>query len=249
MRKHTMTNRPNRPELKKSINKNSHGAQRQNQPVYQQIFDAILAQNLLPGTKLPEDELATIFEVSRTVVRSALQKLAHSRIIDIQPNRGAIVASPGSTQAKEILAARRLIEGAIIREAVSSVSKNDLQQLRAMVGEEQTNFELENREIGIRLSGNFHLALAAVSGNTTLAGFMKVLVPQTSLIIAKYEKPGFTHCSHDEHFHLLDVIEAGDTEKAIVLMDEHLQHIEDKLNLAGENLPKDLHQIFTKAAK
>ena len=75
-------------ELKRSA------AQPQDQFIYHQIFDAILAQRLLPGTKLTEDELAGIFDVSRAVVRRALLRLSHERIVDIRPNRGAVVASP-----------------------------------------------------------------------------------------------------------------------------------------------------------
>ncbi len=44
--------------------------------MYASMKAAILAHSLQPGTKLPEDELAEVYAVSRTVVRSALQALA-----------------------------------------------------------------------------------------------------------------------------------------------------------------------------
>ena len=53
--------------------------------IYYQVFDAILAQRLLPGTKLTEDELADIFAVSRAVVRRALLRLSHDNIVEIRP--------------------------------------------------------------------------------------------------------------------------------------------------------------------
>ena len=47
--------------------------------VYLGLRDAILTHALTPGTKLPEDELGEVYSVSRTIVRSALQSLAHDR--------------------------------------------------------------------------------------------------------------------------------------------------------------------------
>jgi DNA-binding GntR family transcriptional regulator len=131
-----------------------------------------------------------------------------------------------------------------VREAVGAASADDLEQLRALVREEQECFEQNQRGSGIRLSGDFHLKLAQVSGNATLSKFIHELIPRTSLIIAQYEKPGHSTCSHEEHFGLIDVIAAGDGERAVALMDEHLQHIENKLSLVDETAGGDLRRIF-----
>src|SRR5262245_63015782 len=78
--------------------------------VYGALKDAILSHRLAPGTKMPEDELASIYSVSRSVVRSALQALAHDRLARLEPNRGAFVAQPSKKEAREIFEARALIE-------------------------------------------------------------------------------------------------------------------------------------------
>src|SRR5215472_7189838 len=77
---------------------------------YTRLRDAIFAHRLPPGTKLPEDELAAIYAVSRTVIRSALQALAHDRLVRLEPNRGAFVAHPTRLEAREVFEARALIE-------------------------------------------------------------------------------------------------------------------------------------------
>ena len=56
--------------------------------------DAIIDRRLAPGTKLSEAEVGTLFEVSRTVVRSALQMLAFEGLVRSERNRGAFVANP-----------------------------------------------------------------------------------------------------------------------------------------------------------
>src|ERR1700735_3322573 len=47
--------------------------------IYRCIFDAVVDQRLPPGAKLTEEQLGALFDVSRTIVRSALQALAHDR--------------------------------------------------------------------------------------------------------------------------------------------------------------------------
>ena len=214
--------------------------------VYQEMFEAILAQRLLPGTKLTEDELSKIFSVSRTVVRRALLRLSHDCIVDIRPNKGATVARPTMQEAREILEARRLVEGAIMRELTLKAPELEqgLDELRALVATEQESFNHDDRTSGIRISGDFHLRLAAISGNRTLTNILTRLVPQTSLVIAIYEKPGVLNCSHEEHFALIDAIASGDTAKAADLMDEHLIGIENKLMLNEDQSPADLQEVF-----
>ncbi|MBN9022792.1 MAG: GntR family transcriptional regulator, partial [Rhizobiales bacterium] len=54
--------------------------------VYENILTAILDHRLPPGTRLPEDEIGAAFGASRTIVRAALQALAHERVVVIEPN-------------------------------------------------------------------------------------------------------------------------------------------------------------------
>src|ERR1700712_3400986 len=78
--------------------------------IYDDLKSAILAHNIAPGTKLPEDELGEVYSVSRTLVRAALQALAHDRLVQLEPNRGAFVAKPTKREAREVFEARAIVE-------------------------------------------------------------------------------------------------------------------------------------------
>lgn len=69
--------------------------------VYEALRAAILSHHLSPGTKLPEDEIGDVYSVSRTVVRAALQALAHDRLVTLEPKRGAFVAQPSKQEARD----------------------------------------------------------------------------------------------------------------------------------------------------
>ena len=223
------------------------GARKRNQDewIYEQIFDAILEQRLAPGTKLAEDALGEIFGVSRTVIRKVLQRLSHEQIVEIRRNRGAIVSAPTVEQAKEIFEARKIVEKGITRLACQRITDKQANNLRRLVEEEHDAYERGERSTWIRKSGEFHMALAHVAGNDTLTTYMKELVTRTSLTIAQYEAPGKNACTHHDHIDLIDAISSGDEEKAVVLMNRHLQACQDKLNLEREGTVEDLRAIFS----
>lgn len=216
--------------------------------IYGELHNAILEQRLAPGTKLPEDALGEIFGVSRTVIRKALLRLAHESLIEVRPNRGAIVASPTVEDAAEVFEARRAIEGAMIDKLVPDIAKAQIGQLSNLVGEERAAYDAGNRADLIRLSGAFHLCLATIAGNSVLAEYLKELVSRTSLIISLYESPGNSACSHAEHAGIIEALAARDAPRARGLMDAHLQACEEKLNIDAPDTERGLAEIFARPA-
>ncbi len=221
----------------------------QDEQVYIHIFDAILEQRLAPGTKLNEESLGEIFGVSRTIIRRALSRLGHEQVVVLRPNRGAVVACPSIQEARQILAARRVVEKAITELAVDQAQPAQLGEIRQMVAEEQDAFARGDRGAGIRLSGEFHLKLAEMANNPPLLSFQRSLVSQSSLIVAQYQGGGKSHCSYDEHFALIDALEARDKAKAVRLMLHHLNHIEAALNLNEQGASDDLRSVFSHLVK
>ena len=83
--------------------------------VYQAIRRAIIEQALVPGTKLPEDPLGQQFQVSRTLVRAALARLASEGLVDVGQKRSAAVAHPSLEEARAIFEVRRCLENEVVR--------------------------------------------------------------------------------------------------------------------------------------
>jgi DNA-binding GntR family transcriptional regulator len=215
---------------------------------YRAVADAIFDQRLPPGTKLTEDTLGEIFGVSRTIVRNALLRLAHEKIVEIRPNKGAVVASPSADEARHVFEARRIVEAAIVERAARRISEAQIARLRRLTEEEREAFDRGDRRAWVRLSGAFHLELADIAGNGALADFLRDLVSRTSLVVALYETPGKSACGPHEHVELLDAIAAGNLTLAAGLMTRHLQACEDRLNLDGDRSAVDLRAVFRDTA-
>ena len=213
--------------------------------VYDRIVSAVFEHRLAPGTKLGEDRLATIFGVSRNRIRLALNRLAHEQIVRLEPNRGAYVASPSPTEAREIFEARRLIEPGVVRRLVEVIDARGLARLRALVRSESDARARNDRRAIIRLSGEFHIALAELAGNPFLARTIRELASLTCLIIFLYDSPDIPSCHGDEHATLTSAIAERNAGKAVKLMLEHLSHVEQSLALnVGKPVDDDLERVF-----
>ncbi|MBV8633820.1 MAG: GntR family transcriptional regulator [Burkholderiaceae bacterium] len=212
--------------------------------IYDSILRAVIGQRLPPGTKLTETSLCELFSVSRTTVRKAIQSLAHDHIVELRPNRGATIAQPTPAETREIFAARRAVEAAIVPLAIRHAGAAQIQRLRHVVKEEHASFHAGDHANWIRLGGEFHIMIGEAGGNSVLLRFLRELVSRCSLIIALYQTPGRTSCPNDEHERLIDAIAARDEVHAVALMEQHLLDIERNLHLRDEEPEVDLADIL-----
>ena len=211
----------------------SAGGQDRAAAIYRCIFDAVVDQRLPPGAKLTEEQLGAVFEVSRTIVRSALQTLAHDHIVTIERHRGAFVSAPTIADAQDIFFSRRLVESGIALEVARRIRAEDVERLRALLADEREALATGDRRLAIRLSGAFHMAIAVICGEGALTRFLAGLISRSSLVIALYGRGPASACGHDEHAALVEALAAGDGPRAAMLMTEHLEHIMGDLVLAG----------------
>ncbi|MDP3962212.1 MAG: GntR family transcriptional regulator [Pseudorhodobacter sp.] len=216
--------------------------------IVERIFDAVIDQRLPPGSKLSESALCEAFGASRMHVRRSLLVLASRDVVELQSNRGAFVASPTAEQAHEVFEARLIIEPDVARMAAERATVADVQSLATHVGNEVSAHKTGNRHEAIRLSGQFHVAVARICANKVMERMVKELVTRTSLIIGIFGAPGLVNCRDDDHMDILEAIKTKDQESAAELMVSHLMHIQGNLDLSnGRRSVVDLVQIFSQS--
>src|SRR6201987_757692 len=104
-----------------------HGLRRQN--IVQSVLADVFGGRLRAGQHLVTQELAERFGVSHTPIREALIALAGIGIIDLLPNRGAIVRSPTTGEAPGVCQVRRVLECAAVRSACGRIERTELHAL------------------------------------------------------------------------------------------------------------------------
>ena len=163
------------------------------------IRDYINYKNLEPGDKLPSERmLSEKFEVSRSNVREAIQKLEFYGLLTSRPQSGTFVANIGITALngmiedilrldepdfKSLVETRILIELKTASLAASRRTKEDLVQIKEALEAYKTT--VLNGEDAVQEDLLFHLAIAKASGNSTMNTFMLIITPE---IITNFEK-------------------------------------------------------------
>lgn len=148
---------------------------------------------LRPGDRLPpEADLATQLGASRNTVREAVRALVTARVLDVRRGDGTYVTSlrpelllDGIAFAAELLqadfsleliAVRRILEGAATRMAARTIDDATLEVLAGHLDRMRT---ASTHEIMVQHDVRFHETVAAASGNATLASMLGGVSSQT----------------------------------------------------------------------
>jgi DNA-binding GntR family transcriptional regulator len=194
------------------------------------IIEAVMAQKLAPGARLGEQQLAMLFDCSRTIVREALTRLAARGIVTVSARRGWYVIEPSNEEAREAFEARRVIEMGLIR-CTTQVSKAAIRQLKNHLTRERA--AIKGSDVGLRsfLLGDFHVCLAECLGNTLLADTLRDFTARTTLIAMRYQSSHDAAESCDDHGRIVQALEKGDLVLAEKLMQEHIGTVQAALSL------------------
>lgn len=94
--------------------------------LYHILEDEICALKILPGEALSENQLCKRFGVSRTPIRSVLQRLEQNRFVQIIPCKGTIVTAIDTGVVDQLIFQRVAVEGMVFRDFVQSCSPMEI---------------------------------------------------------------------------------------------------------------------------
>ena len=196
----------------------------------------ILTGTLASGTALTEQSLSKRLGVSRTPIRAALHTLAEEGLIDLVPNRGAVVVGVTREDLIDIYKIRMRLEGLASALAAERISREDLATLRESVELAEFYISRNDTEHLKELDTQFHAIIYRASGNRMLNKTLSELHRN----IISYRKmslsvPGRLERSVGEHREILKAIEAGDAERADSLTCAHVAAaLENMLTTVGK---------------
>ena len=196
-----------------------------------QLTEAIHEHRIRPGTKLREDEVCEIFGVSRTLVRQALRSMAYEGLLTIEKNKGAFVSQPTPKEAREVFQTRALLEPSTARAAAERASAMDVAELERHIENEHNALARDEAGLALKLSGDFHLAIARIADQHTIEQFLRQLVSRSSLVIALYWRRRNALCESHAHHALVEAMRDRDGDSAEELMKGHLLDLLSQLDL------------------
>lgn len=178
---------------------------------YQRLKEDIDAGVFKPGSVVKEADLVMRFNMSRTPVREAVQRLLTEGYIQ-QLHRGFVVVELSDTELANIYRVRGVLEGMAARQAAASRSRVDLALLQDIHDQELAAQERGGaRDEMASLSDAFHNALARASHNEFLISVLELArrraEPYRRRLLGA---PGMNERVVEDHGKIIDAIAAGD---------------------------------------
>ncbi len=192
----------------------------------QSLREGILSGAIAAGTRLGEAELAGRLSVSRTPIREALSRLAAEGLVELQPNRGARVATWSTAELHELFEVRLRLEPYAVRQAVPNIDPSDLAEMsdlaQAMlrVGRPGKNQDLSAI---VELNRRFHGLFIEAAGNPQLAAALRG-VTHAAVVHQNFHdySPDALRRSLSHHVEMVAAARAADGDWAEAIMRAHL---------------------------
>jgi DNA-binding GntR family transcriptional regulator len=198
--------------------------------VVEQLHQAILAGEFAPGQRLVEADLCERFSATRFVVRAALQSMAGIGLVEIRPNRGAIVRKISLAEAVEITEVRRELECLCAARAAERANAADKRALRGLIRDMRAAARDDDWASYSNLNAALHGRIRELSGHQTatdiLVHLRAQLVRQQFMLAATV---GRYAVSLSQHAAVVDGIIAGNPREAGEAMRLHIDSVIEAL--------------------
>lgn len=191
---------------------------------------AIIELELKPGARLSEQDIATRLGVSRQPVREALIRLANSRLIEIRPHRGTVVALISAREMTEALFVRQSVEIAVVEKAAQNFDAWQRKRINSILAQQEDAAKRLDHAGFREHDEAFHIAIATGAGvgiAWVAIADMKTHMDRVCNMTLRDEADMLRRIG--EHHVIMDRIDARDVEGAKAAMDKHLRSILDDL--------------------
>jgi len=186
--------------------------------VYKRLKEMILANEIHPGEKLKQEQIAAMFGISRMPLHKAFQMLEYEMLVENVPRRGFYVTVVDNTKLIDAFEVREALEGVAARRLAAVITKSEIDSLKSLF----TPFAgIMNIDIGKygKADQEFHDTILKTCGNKIL-GKLEII----SNITLQTYRGGLIRGPEEtleEHLAIIEAIEERDARKAEHLMREH----------------------------
>ncbi|MBN6717291.1 GntR family transcriptional regulator [Pseudomonas capsici] len=188
--------------------------------IEEKLRNAIIDGSLPSGTALRQQELATLFGVSRMPVREALRQLEAQSLLRVETHKGAVVAPLITEDAVDAYALRILLESQALRLSIPLLDAEDLATARRCI--EALEVETDYSKMGT-LNRLFHMALYAKTPNKRLMRLVEEgLNEEERFLRFNLSSMGLGKLSQDDHWELLRLAEEKAVDQIVGSLQNHL---------------------------
>lgn len=199
--------------------------------VFEELEESILNGIIKPGAHLTEMKLSAELGVSRTPIREAIRMLEQKGLVQIIPNKAAVVLGINEKDLEDIYTMRMYIEGLASRWAALNITAEQIKELAELL-DLQEFYQTKNATEQInQLDSKFHEKIFEFSNSRTLQHTLSDL----HHMIQHYRHISFNSSgradkSIEEHRQIFQALANHDQDAAEKLTIQHVANAKDNLS-------------------
>ncbi|WP_082232153.1 GntR family transcriptional regulator [Halobacillus massiliensis] len=135
---------------------------------FEKVKRAIMLKKLNPGQRVTEEWVSKELKMSRTPIRAAFKRLENAGLIQLIPNKGAVVYNPSDEELEDVFNLRIVLERYAAELAVKKLTEENIKTLELLQQQEIKAYQERDFEEFMRVNGLIHTFPATISGNKFL---------------------------------------------------------------------------------
>jgi DNA-binding GntR family transcriptional regulator len=191
---------------------------------YERLKDMIVQGEFEPGRFLSERRLAAQLDMSKTPIRSAVERLANEGLLLVSPQQGIVVAEVSFGEIIDLFEIRTALESFVVTQLAGTLTPERVRRLNANLDGQLAAAQRGDVVENMRLDTDFHFLLSEFHGNREITRVMWRMRDRLARIIVGVlrQRPQRMAESVQEHRVVVQAIVAGEGGKAAEAMKAHL---------------------------
>lgn len=191
---------------------------------YDHLKRLILSETFQPGSFLSERQLAVRLKMSKTPIKSALERLESEGFIAVSPQQGIVVQDLTLDEIADHFEIREALETFVVRRLAGRMTEEQIARMRMNLEAQKALVERLDGPASLQLDSEFHSLWCQFLGNREIIAAMGRLRDRLYRIISRVNarNPSRMHEGYEEHVRIADAVFAGDGDLAVRLVEEHL---------------------------
>jgi len=178
--------------------------------------ERIASQALLPGTRVPEEDLAQAYEIPRAKAREVLATLEDRALVERVPNKGAVVALVDMETTYRLYQVREALDGLAVRLAMANATPADWEAMQALLGEPfEQSLKSGDIEAHVATIEQFRNHIKELARNPVLSDMIERIYDRTRVSMRRVALlPGRSEMGIKQYRALLDAMVRGNGDEA-----------------------------------
>ena len=197
---------------------------------YEYIRNKIVTKTVFPGNRIIEEEIVHELGVSRTSIRTAMQRLQYEGFLEIVPNKGAYIAKPTVEDIRNAYYTRTILEVHAGQLTIDAIAPEGIARLEQnLKAQEELGGRFTIAEYAA-LNRAFHWGIADTSGNPYIKKYLNELLNRSNIYLIFYDDSTDNIQSLEKHRAILEAIKAKDKASAARAVREDMSYALTAIN-------------------